>query len=640
MRPKAIYMVPYYLVGEVSCRLDRKHNYSYAELVNDLGNSITNIITRVLLRNSEVGLGSYKGHYPFFMSSGVEQGVIDFWTFFDDSKHGIKKVGSPPCIYLYATAKDNLKRELTVNDLCSGVADEVLQQRPATVKVDKSDCHNIQSKTPAVDDHDKKENLAKEMKSRIRAITAFAKPSNTSTDAQSTRNLSRKFDIDPDQIASMADSMQRAMKEVSRVKAEVPQNSPSECKTVFPKKAEPTCATSAADAEVIVVSDEKLHGAPTISAADCKTVAIKKEPLTSTRTPKTNDVILSGEKSLPESASTSSSDDEFESRSNGPLLFCSGNGKTLLIHRHRSLSSLKPDEDAPKHCVTALCVELCDYTVQFTDENEPKILGKGAYGKVYLGKYSGFDVAVKELENFRFEDTLDIFKEIAINDRARSPNVANLLAFNINEQPPMARLLLEYVDGAELREVLFDVKPDSPNLDSLEKRISTVKQLLAALQYLHACEPPIIHGDLEPDNIMITHDLRVKICDFGSSRYDGLPEQLDPVDLPNFTLATTIYSAPEILLYDQDITAKSDVWAASCVALEVFVRERSWPIGENPSKELMKKTMLRDRSLDYRCAPHQLYDFLEGGFQWRPQKRFSAEELSDHLQGITWSSTD
>ncbi|KAJ8668775.1 hypothetical protein QAD02_000034 [Eretmocerus hayati] len=501
------------------------------------------------------------------MSSGVEQEVIDFWTFFDDSKHGIKKVGSPPCIYLYATAKNNLKRELTVNDLCSGVADEVLQQRPATVKVEKSDCHNIPSKTPAVDDHDKKENLAKEMKSRIRAITAFAKPSNTSTDAQSTRNLSRKFDIDPDQIASMANSMQRAMKEVSRVKAEVPQNSPSECKAVFPKKAEPTCATSAADAEVIVVSDEELHGAPTISAADCKTVAIKKEPLTSTHTPKTNDVILSGEKSLPESASTSSSDDEFESRSNGPLLFCSGNGKTL-----------------------------------------------GAYGKVYLGKYSGFDVAVKELENFRFEDTLDIFKEIAINDRARSPNVANLLAFNMNEQPPMARLLLEYVDGAELREVLFDVKPDSLNLDSLEKRISTVKQLLAALQYLHACEPPIIHGDLKPENIMITHDLRVKICDFGSSRYDGLPEQLDPVDRPNFTLATTIYSAPEILLYDQDITAKSDVWVASCVALEVFVRERSWPIGENPSTELMKKTMLRDRSPDYRCAPHQLYDFLDGGY--------------------------
>ncbi|KAJ8668774.1 hypothetical protein QAD02_000033 [Eretmocerus hayati] len=40
-------LVPYYLVGKVSCRLDRKHNYSYAELVNVLGNSITNIITRV-----------------------------------------------------------------------------------------------------------------------------------------------------------------------------------------------------------------------------------------------------------------------------------------------------------------------------------------------------------------------------------------------------------------------------------------------------------------------------------------------------------------------------------------------------------------------------------------------------------------
>ncbi|KAJ8677369.1 hypothetical protein QAD02_013156 [Eretmocerus hayati] len=336
--------------------------------------------------------------------------------------------------------------------------------------------------------------------------------------------------------------------------------------------------------------------------------------MSSALTDETDESIPPDEESSPNLASTPVFKDEFESSNDEPPHFCSGNGETLVLHKHLSLFRFKPYETAIKYQVSAFHVKLSDYTLEFNDENKLKILGEGAYGEVSLGRYLGVGVAVKELEHIRFEDAVDILKEIATNDRARSPNIANLVAFNSKEEQSIARLLIEYLEGAELRTVLFDEESDSPEIDSLHKKISTVKQLLSAVQYLHACEPSIIYSDLKPENIMITHDLRVKLCDFGSIWFDGLPEQLDPPDRIDFTQVTTIYPAPEILLYDEDITEKSNVWAASCVALKISIKEWSWPIGENPSKILMKQTLSDGKKTNYRCVPSQLHELLDDGF--------------------------
>ena len=41
-------------------------------------------------------------------------------------------------------------------------------------------------------------------------------------------------------------------------------------------------------------------------------------------------------------------------------------------------------------------------------------------------------------------------------------------------------------------------------------------RLMCALNYLHSAN--VMHRDLKPNNILITDDLQVKICDFGISR--------------------------------------------------------------------------------------------------------------------------
>lgn len=65
-----------------------------------------------------------------------------------------------------------------------------------------------------------------------------------------------------------------------------------------------------------------------------------------------------------------------------------------------------------------------------------------------------------------------------------------------------------------------------------------LREVIAACQYLHAMDPPIIHRDIKPENILLDADGAVKLADFGWSNffnenrtrltYCGTPEYLAP----------------------------------------------------------------------------------------------------------------
>ncbi|CAG2181082.1 unnamed protein product, partial [Oppiella nova] len=67
---------------------------------------------------------------------------------------------------------------------------------------------------------------------------------------------------------------------------------------------------------------------------------------------------------------------------------------------------------------------------------------------------------------------------------------------------------------------VFGRQPEEP-MNSIEFYISChiFKEILECVQYLHELNPPVIHRDLKPDNILISSQLRngrfIKICDFG-----------------------------------------------------------------------------------------------------------------------------
>lgn len=65
---------------------------------------------------------------------------------------------------------------------------------------------------------------------------------------------------------------------------------------------------------------------------------------------------------------------------------------------------------------------------------------------------------------------------------------------------------------------LFDLLHQQVKIQMDDRKIyKIIKELASALQYLHS--RGILHCDLKSQNILLTADWTVKICDFGLARY-------------------------------------------------------------------------------------------------------------------------
>ncbi|KAJ8671867.1 hypothetical protein QAD02_003126 [Eretmocerus hayati] len=535
---------------------------------------------------STVELGNSSRPFPFFHDHAKEPQPVDFRTFYNDKRSGIKHVNGASSIYLYATANDTFRRQMITNEFCRyAESKQESDQEELAVTAEQPNSQGIKLEK-SKDELQKKRDMYQSMKVRIRESKTSPKTSSNLSAAKKQADLAKRFSFDSNDVAILAGSMEDAMNTVGRAREEANSNPASVRKVKIPKTEKATHA--AVGSEIVLLSPGEDSGSTRILIPKKEKVAhteesevivltsdddsdlilsttvceakIKKEPEAPVDTPAAHVSLSPSTKKS--SKSSSSFDHEFDSCSNEPLHLCGGNGEIVVVHRNSSLCT-------PKEGQTA------------TELRELISLGKGAYGDVYLGNFQGISVAIKEVHNARYQDTIDIVREIAISDRAsRSPNVATLLAFSFDYDSSLGRLILELVEGGELRGILFVPDTELPKLDTVAKQVNIVKQLSAGIQYLHACKPPIIHGDLKPENIMVTQDFKLRICDFGSSHLDELPEQLELTEDTDLTKGTYIYLAPEVLIYDYSISEKSDVWATSCIILEVFLKKRSWTIGE------------------------------------------------------------
>jgi hypothetical protein len=136
--------------------------------------------------------------------------------------------------------------------------------------------------------------------------------------------------------------------------------------------------------------------------------------------------------------------------------------------------------------------------------------------------------------------------------------------------PDLHYLLMEYVDGGNLRQI-----EDAGKLTP-EQALAIVPQICEALQFAHS--EGIVHRDIKPENILLDKRGRVKITDFGIAKIVGRVTQAAPLTSARDVVGTPHYMAPEQIEKPLAVDHRADIYSLGVVFYEMLTGEL--PLGK------------------------------------------------------------
>ncbi|MEZ5303295.1 MAG: serine/threonine-protein kinase [Verrucomicrobiales bacterium] len=236
-----------------------------------------------------------------------------------------------------------------------------------------------------------------------------------------------------------------------------------------------------------------------------------------------------------------------------------------------------------------------------------ELLGAGGMGAVYKVRQPQLDrtVALKILshELSREPAFVERFnREAKMLARLSHPNI--VAVFDFGTAGPYCYLLMEYVDGVNLRQAMR-----TGGFNPAET-LTLVQDVCSALQFAH--EEGILHRDIKPENILVDSKGRVKIADFGIAKLVGSGAPSDvTLTLQGSVLGSPHYMAPEQIETPGDIDQRADIYSLGVVLYEMLTGEL--PIGRFalPSQkatmdaridEIVLRTLEKEREARFQSA--------------------------------------
>src|SRR5262245_52322170 len=185
-------------------------------------------------------------------------------------------------------------------------------------------------------------------------------------------------------------------------------------------------------------------------------------------------------------------------------------------------------------------------------------LGSGGMGSVYLCEHILMRrrVAVKVLPIPKAEDpaSLDRFyREARAVAALDHPNIVR--AYDIDQAEKLHFLVMEYVDGASLQEIIKRTGP----MD-VTRACHYIRQAALGLQHAHEAAR-LVHRDVKPGNILVDRNGIVKVLDMGLARFFHDDEDNITKKYDESVLGTADYLAPEQAVDSHDADIRADIYS-------------------------------------------------------------------------------
>lgn len=191
-----------------------------------------------------------------------------------------------------------------------------------------------------------------------------------------------------------------------------------------------------------------------------------------------------------------------------------------------------------------------------------KSIGRGGMADVYLARdliLDNEEVAIKVLRTNYQTDQIAVARfqrEARAMAELIHPNIVAIR--DIGEEDGQQFLVMEYVDGSDLKKYIQDHAPLSNN-----EVVRIMEEVLSAMTLAH--QRGIVHRDLKPQNILLTKDGTVKVTDFGIA----VAFAETSLTQTNSMLGSVHYLSPE-QARGSKATVQSDIYAMGIMLFEML----------------------------------------------------------------------
>lgn len=264
-------------------------------------------------------------------------------------------------------------------------------------------------------------------------------------------------------------------------------------------------------------------------------------------------------------------------------------------------------------------------------------IGEGGFGAVYKGKHN-FDrkiyaIKIIPLQSDDENEIMQLTREIEILSKLEHENIVRYhTSCKVKNDDELFEknyfcIQMEYCNKT--------LKTFIDNFISTQEtenqRLKNLKQVLDALEYIH--DKNVMHRDLNPKNIFLTHSGIIKIGDFGSSRQITVlcSDESNEVCRKSLTtyLGTKIYCAPE-LLKKEKYDKKIDWYSLGIIIFEMF--HIFPPETADHEKEPIFSGIRSPEVIIPESLEPEIRDVVKGLLEHKPEYRMTLDVAADKVK--------
>lgn len=271
-----------------------------------------------------------------------------------------------------------------------------------------------------------------------------------------------------------------------------------------------------------------------------------------------------------------------------------------------------------------------------------KVIAEGGFAIVYVAQdvATGKDYALKRLLAADEDTKKNVIREINILKKISGhPHIVQYLSASFVDKSQTNHGQSEFLLVTELCPggSLVDILQSRTTAFSAEIITKILYQTCRAVAHMHSQTPSIIHRDLKIENLLISSEGTIKLCDFGSATVDVFQPDLTwsanqhsslEDTLAHFT--TPMYRAPEMVdtWNNYFIGAAVDIWALGCILYTLCYMRH--PYEDSAKLRIINANYVLPPDPKYAC----FHDIIKGCFQPNPEQRLSISGILERLAAI------